>query len=185
MGRIEYQTLPVPAFLEHTVLVRAGAVDFGVEYRLLDEETILRFYGPDARAKFGGVRPAGMPEVVTEHGVSLHVFDAVTGEERLRFDCFADAPHYHLLAPAESHNTVVEHDPAAGPLLEWALDRLATELPALLAEAGADDVAARLDPAALPSALETTRHVARYVEAAGRPVSAGREPAQPSAPRGL
>jgi len=172
MGRIEYSTLPVPAFLEHTVIVHAGAVDFGVEYRLLDEATILAAYGPDARAKFGGVRPAGMSEVVEEDGVSLHVFDAATGEERLRFDCFADAPHYHLLAPARSHNVVVEHDPSDGPLLEWALDRLSTSLAALLEEAGASDLAARLDPRAVSAGLATARHVARYVEAAGQPVAA-------------
>ncbi len=173
MGRIEYSTLPIPTFLEHTVIVKAGAVDFGVEYRLLDEETILAVYGPDARAKFGGVRPAGMAAVVEEDGVSLHVFDAATGDERLRFDCFADAPHYHLLTPGQSRNVVIEHDPAAGPLLEWALDRLATALPELLEEAGAADVAARLDPAAVAAGLSTARHVARYVEAAGRPVPIG------------
>jgi hypothetical protein len=172
MGRIEYSTLPVPVFLEHTVVVNAGAVDFGVEYRRLDEAAILAVYGPDSRAKFGGVRPAGMAEVVEEDGVSLHVFDAATGEERLRFDCFADAPHYHLLMPTESRNVVIEHEPSAGPLLDWALDRLGTSLPALLDEAGAADVAARLDPARVSAALATTRHVARYVEAAGHPVAA-------------
>jgi hypothetical protein len=171
MGRIEYSTLPVPAFLEHTVIVGAGVVDFGVEYRRLDEATILALYGPDARAKFGGVRPAGMPEVVAEDGLSLHVFDASTGEERLRFDCFDDAPHYHLLAPAEPRNVVIEHDGSAGPLLDWALARLATSLADLLEDAGAADLARRVDPAAVSAALATTRHVARYVEAAGRPVA--------------
>src|SRR5579864_7228278 len=141
MGRIEYATLPVPAFREHTVIVHAGVVSFGVEYRRLDEETILAAYGPDARAKFGGVRPAGMAEVVEEDGISLHVFDAATGEERLRFDCFDDAPHYHLMAPAESRNVVIEHDPSTGRLLDWALDRLRTSLPDLLNEAGAPDLA--------------------------------------------
>jgi hypothetical protein len=170
MGRIEYTTLPVPVFLEHTVIVHAGVVDFGIEYRLLDEATILAAYGPDARAKFGGVRPAGMAEVVEEDGISLHVFDAATGEERLRFDCFDDAAHYHLLAPATSRNVVIEHDPSAGPLLDWALDRLRTSLPELLHEAGAVDLATRLGPSAVTSALETVRHAVRYVEAAGRPV---------------
>ncbi len=173
MGRIEYTTLPVPVFLEHTVIVHAGAVDFGVEYRRLDEETIFAAYGPGARDKFGGVRPAGMAEVVEEDGISLHVFDAANGEERLRFDCFDDAPHYHLLAPAASQNVVIEHDPATGPLLEWALDRLRTSLPDLLDEAGAADLAARLDPSVVASALETVRQAARYVEAAGRPVLIG------------
>ena len=170
MGRIEYSALPVPAFLEHTVTVPCGAITFGVEYRRLDEATIMAVYGPDSRAKFGGVRPAGMAEVVEEDGISLHVFDAATGEERLRFDCFDDAPHYHLLAPAASRNVVVEHDPSDGPLLDWALDHLGSSLAAMLEEAGAGDLARQLDPAAVSRAVTTTRHVARYVSAAGRPV---------------
>lgn len=177
MGRIEYSTLPVPAYLEHTVVVSAGAVSFGVEYRRLDEATILAVYGPDARAKFGGVRPAGMAEVVEEDGVSLHVFDAATGEEWLRFDCFDDAPHYHLLSSAQSRNVVVEHDPAAGPLLDWALDQLSGSLPGMLEEAGAGDLAGRLDDAALSAAVTTTRQLARYVVAAGRPVVTTQRPA--------
>src|ERR1039458_4077270 len=52
MARIEYHTLPVRAFLEHTVRVNAGAVTFGVEYRHLDEATVLAEYGPGAEAKF-------------------------------------------------------------------------------------------------------------------------------------
>jgi len=39
----------VPVFLEHTVVISAGAVDIGVEYRRLDEATILATYGPAAR----------------------------------------------------------------------------------------------------------------------------------------
>jgi len=171
MARIEYHTLPVRAFLEHTVRVDAGAVTFGVEYRHLDEATVLAEYGPDAEAKFGGVRPAGMGQVVDEEGVSLHVFDGANGDELLRFDCFDDAPHYHLLAPRDSRNVVIEHDAAAlGPLLEWALAQLATQLPALLRQAGAESVADRVDDGVTATAVQTVEQVARYVAAAGRPV---------------
>jgi hypothetical protein len=171
MGRIEYHTLPVRAFMQHTVCVPAGAVVFGVEYRHLDEATILAEYGPDAEAKFGGVRPAGMGQVVEEDGVSLHVFDSGNGDELLRFDCFDDAPHYHLLAPRESRNIVIEHDsPTLGPLLDWAITQLRTQLPALLGEAGAQGVADRLDATAVADAVQTVDQVARYVSAAGRPV---------------
>jgi hypothetical protein len=171
MARIEYHTLPVRPFMEHTVCVAAGAVTFGVEYRHLDEAAILAEYGPDARSRFGGRRPAGMAEVVEEDGVALHVFDTATGDERLRFDCFDDAPHYHLLAPAESCNTVIEHDAAAlGPLLDWAVAEMRARLPGLLREAGADRVADRVDAAAVAGALRTVEQAARYVTAAGRPV---------------
>jgi hypothetical protein len=182
VARIEYSTLPVPVFLEHTVTIAAGPVTFGVEYRHLDEATILASYGPDARAKFGGVQPAGMGAVVEEDGVSLHVFEADSGDERLRFDCFADAPHYHLLAPAQSRNVVVEHDPAQGPLLEWTLLRLGTSLGPMLEEAGAGDLAGGLDPDVVAAAVKTAGEVARYVAAAGRPVRIG--PPGPLPPAG-
>ena len=122
MGRLEFSTLPVPAFAEHTVSIPAGVITFGVEYRHLDEATILAFYGPDSRAKFGNKMPAGMTAVVEEDGLSLHVFDAATGDELLRFDCFAEAAHWHLLSAPDSRNVVIEHDAdAEGPLVEWAL----------------------------------------------------------------
>jgi len=112
MGRIEYEAMPIRAFPEHTVRIPGGAVTFGVEYRRLDEATILAEMGPDARARFGGVVPAGMGAVIEEDGVALHVFDAATGDELLRFDCFDDAAHWHLLAPGGGRNVVIEHDPA-------------------------------------------------------------------------
>ena len=152
-ARIEYRTLPVPAFAEHTVQIAAGAVTFGVEYRHLDEDTILAFFGTDSREKFDNVRPAGMAEVVEEDGLSLHVFATATGEEILRFDCFDDAPHYHLLDAGRVRNIVIEHDPGDGPLLDWALPRLRDELPRLLADAGAGALARDVDPSALEPAL--------------------------------
>ena len=147
MALIVYNTLPVPAVREHTVEVPAGVVTFGVEYRHLDESMILAYFGPDAEAKFnGGVRPAGMADVVLEDGLALHVFDTATGEERLRFDCFDDAPHFHLLDPGPPRNIVIEHDPAAGPLLDQAQVWLRCDLAGMLREAGAEDLAARIDP---------------------------------------
>jgi len=171
MGRLEFITLPVPAFAEHTVQVPAGVITFGIEYRHLDEATILAFYGPDSRAKFGNQRPAGMHAVVEEDGLSLHVFDTATGDELLRFDCFAEAAHWHLLSPPESRNVVIEHDAGAdGPLVEWALAAMRTDLRSLLREAGADAVADGIDDAVVAGALDTVTQAARYVAAAGRPV---------------
>ena len=173
MATLEFRTLPVPAFLEHTVCVTAGPVTFGVEYRHLDEDTIMSFYGPDSRAKFGGQRPAGMAAVVEEDGLALHLFDTATGAERLRFDCFDDAPHYHLLDPENSRNTVIEHDPADGPLLDWALARLRSGLGEMLEDAGAEELAKELDGVPVGDALRTVEQIARYVLAAGRPVVVG------------
>ncbi len=77
---ITYRTLPVPAFAEHTAMVAAGAITIGVEYRHLDEDVIMRFYGPYARAKFDNVAPAGMDvAVVEEDGLAVHVFGTDDG----------------------------------------------------------------------------------------------------------
>jgi len=171
MARIVYDTLPVPAILEHTVEVPAGVVTFGVEYRHLDESVILAHFGPDPEAKFnGGVRPAGMADVVREDGLALHVFDTATAEERLRFDCFDDAPHFHLLDPRRPRNIVIEHDPAAGPLLDQAQVWMRSGLAELLRQAGAEHLAGDIDPDAITAAVEVVGQVAGYVLAAGRPV---------------
>ena len=44
-------TLPIPAFAEHTTRFVVGAITIGVEYRVLDEEAIFAYYGPDARGE--------------------------------------------------------------------------------------------------------------------------------------
>ena len=174
MGRIEYRTLPVRAFPQYTVRIAAGAVTFGVEYRHLDEATILAEYGSDGRELFDGKRPAGMGEIIEEDGLALHVFDASSGDELLRFDCFDDAAHYHFLTPSQSRNVVIEHDSAVeGPLLDWALRELRKDLRGMLTEAGADAVAARVDDDVVAVALDTVEQTARYVVAAGRPVTVG------------
>ena len=168
---ITYRTLPVPAMIEHTAMVPAGAVTIGVEYRLLDEAIVLAFYGPDARAKFDNVAPAGMGAVVDEDGLSLHVFGSDDGLEYLRFDCFDDAPHYHYLDPVVPTNVVVDFDAVAdGPVIEWALQVIATRLDPMLRRAGASRIADRLDPKAVGNAMARVRVEIDRMLAAGGPV---------------
>ena len=169
---ITYRTLPVPAFEEYTARIPAGAVTFGVEYRRLDEAVILAYYGPDARARFDNVLPAGFATgAVDEDGLCLHVFGSADGAELLRFDCFDEAAHYHLLDPGVPLNTVIEHDhTVAGPLLDWALEALRTRLPELLIQAGAPLLAAAVDPALVRTALAEVGAESQRMLAAGEPV---------------
>ncbi len=169
---ITYRTLPVPAFDEFTVRIPAGAVTFGIEYRRLDEAVILAYYGPDARARFDNVLPAGFDTgPVDEDGLCLHVFGSADGAEVLRFDCFDEAAHYHLLDPHAPRNTVIEHDHAvAGPLLDWALEALRTQLPELLTRAGAPVLAAAVDSERVRMALAEVAVESRRMLAAGQPV---------------
>ena len=183
---IEYRTLPVPAFDEFTLRIPAGAVTFGIEYRHLDEAVILAYYGSDARAKFGGVMPAGFNTgPVEEDGLCLHVFDSADGAERLRFDCFAEAAHYHLLDPAGPRNVVIEHDAARdGPLLDWALAALEARLPELLEQAGAASLARAVEPEIVAHALADVERECRRMQAAGAPVRVAPPPAAaPGPPR--
>jgi hypothetical protein len=151
---LTYRTLPIPAFEEHTAKFVAGVITIGVEYRFLDEATILEFYGSDARAKFDNIAPAGMGEVVQEDGLCLHIFGTDDGLEYVRFDCFDDAPHYHYLDPHTPRNVVVEYDAVAdGPVLDWALRTLRTRLPEMLRHAGATELAASTDPSEIARIL--------------------------------
>lgn len=175
---ITYRTLPVPAFDAFTHRVEAGVVTVGVEYRHLDEAVILAHYGPDARARFGNVLPAGFEGEVVEDGLCLHVFGTEDGAEYLRFDCFDEAAHYHLMDPAAPINVVVEHDvKRSGPLLAWAIEALRTRLPELLREAGATTLADAVDPEAIARALPRVVAESERMLAAGCPVRVVPQPA--------
>lgn len=169
---ITYRTLPVPAFDRHTVRIEAGAVTIGVEYRILDEATILDFYGTDARAKFDDVVPAGMDATaIHEDGLALHVFGTADGQEHLRFDCFDDAPHYHYLTPSEPTNVVEEYDSAAnGPIIAWALRAIRERLPEMLVRAGAPALAAQVEPETVAAVMGDVEAEVRRMLAAGHPV---------------
>ncbi len=165
-----YEVLPIPALPEYTRIFEAGAVSFGVEYRLLDEAIIAAEYGADARAKFGNELPPGLPAQLAEDGVSLHVFDSATGGEVLRFDCFADYPHYHYITPEEGRQSVLEYDPVAnGPIFDWLFGRLRSELGAMLRHARAAQLAEKLDRAALERVLPEVEREVLAAAARGRP----------------
>ena len=167
-------TLPVPAFPEHTARFEAGGVTIGVEYRVLDEATILDFYGPDARAKFPNGAPAGMGTVIDEDGLSLHVFGTDDGHEYLRFDCFDDAPHYHYIDPPSSRNVVHDYDAVAnGPIVEWAFASLRNRLREMLTHAGAGAVADAVDMGRVAAVMPAVEAEARRMLAIGHPVPVG------------
>jgi hypothetical protein len=93
----------------------------------------------------------------TDEGVTVHVFDATDGHEYLRFDMFADEPHYHYIHKTTDGsivNNVIDYDaPALGDMLPWTFERLRTRLALMLAEAGADSLARKVDPATVELAL--------------------------------
>ena len=170
-----YEILPIPALMAHTELFSAGPIQLGVEYRLLNEEIIEEEFGKDSRAKFGKNVPEDMQSNVNEDGISIHVFDRAGEQELLRFDCFADYPHYHYIENDVGHQTVHQYDePANGPMLEWVVDCLSHRLPEMLGKAGEGKLADELDPATIEKILPEVVLAIERAKKAGRPVVADR-----------
>ena len=168
-----YEVLPIPALMAHTQLYPAGAIQFGVEYRLLNEEIIAAEYGENSREQFGKDVPPEMQSQVDEDGVSVHVFDRDGQREILRFDCFEDYPHYHYIENSLGHQTVHDYDSVAhGPMFQWVLDCLTERLPEMLRQAGEDRLAQEIDPRAIEQVLPEVEHAIERAREAGRPVPA-------------
>ena len=83
-----------------------------------------------------------------EQGPSVHVFGDMDGVEQeiLRFDCFDRTPHYHYGFSYIDQPQVLMDPAAIGEPLAWVCSRIETRLPALLAKARADHLAASCDP---------------------------------------
>ena len=170
-----YEVLPIPALMAHTEVFSAGPIQLGVEYRLLNEEIIEAEFGQDARAKFGKNVPPNMQSQVDEDGVSIHVFDRTGGQEFLRFDCFADYPHYHYIENDVGHQTVHEYDAAAhGPMLEWVIECLTQRLPEMLSKAGEAKLSKEIDPQSIEEILPEVVLAIERAREAGRPMVAAR-----------
>jgi hypothetical protein len=159
----------VPHIQAKTIMVEAGAVSFGVEYRYLTGAVLTEVYGAEVANRAMANR-FGAPDLdlstPIDSGVSVHVFDSATGEERLRFDDLDQArrhpAHYHYMGPDGRH-ALGFFDPAAeGPYMPWVLERLRTRLRDMLAFAGAGDLAAAVDTDTVEAALP---RIAAAVEA--------------------
>lgn len=147
----ERQTLmPIPPVEQHTTYFEAGAITIGVEYRVLTDEIVNRVMQAQHKQ-------ASFAKGFDDRGVSLHVFARQhDGErqERLRFDCFDDDPHYHYVDWQAQTNDIVHMDPVAdGDPLAWALERIHTRLPQMLERSGVGNLAGRVDPKALEAVL--------------------------------
>jgi hypothetical protein len=114
----------IPIMEHHAKFFAAGPVCFAVEGRVLG----------DARGNVG------------ERGASIHVLSADRHEEYARFDCFERVPHYHYILNSDQHNIVWGYDPGInGPMLPWALAAIRARLPAILRQAGAGQLADRVE----------------------------------------
>lgn len=155
-----YDVMPIPPIEAHTRWFEAGALRIGVEYRLVTE-AVAAARQVEAATGTDGLEAA----VLDDRGVSLHVVGDVDGVPRevLRFDCFVEDPHYHYVSWREKANEVLHLDPVAdGDPLDWALERLRSRLPEMLARAGVPDLAAALDVRAVLRALPEITRAAQH-----------------------
>ncbi len=165
MGHNNSASLPgrglTPAIPERTKYIQAGAVTLGIEPIVMTDDSVAAFHatrGIDlatARKLADGYEANG--GAVRESGISIHVYGDEEGEsaEYLRFDCFAQVPHYHYVyasgevKPGRIHlDTIADGEPVA-----WALERLRTRLVQMLEYAGAHDLAGRVDGAEIEAAM--------------------------------
>jgi hypothetical protein len=138
-----YEQMPIPPVDSQTEYFAAGAVTFGVEYRLLDDAIA-------AASRAEAIAEQEASGRFDDRGVSLHVFGSpAEGQkplEYLRFDCFDEDPHYHYVSWKPKSNEMIHIDPIAdGDPLTWALERIRSRLSPMLERAGASEVVARVD----------------------------------------
>ena len=167
-----YNMPPQPADDAATTYLDAGAVTIGVEYRVVDPESLRETYKGNAEqlAELEERSPEGG---FFAEGLSLHVVAKFDGHEYLRFDLFDDPPHYHYNHPVRDGqytNNVIDYDVASnGPMLDWTLERLRTRLPEMLRQAGGSAVADEVDPGVVGPVLA---EVQRLASAANRAAGA-------------
>lgn len=138
---------PVPDLTEY---VDAGVIAIGVEYRVVNEDIVLN----NLKAHGMDRPPPGARQTIDEDGgVSLHVCDAATHSEYLRFDMFGESPHYHYLCRDEYQLNIPYDRHACGPMIDWALECIRLRLRPMLAFCGAEDLAAHVDDGAIEAVL--------------------------------
>ena len=161
LGR-EYTVMPIPIVPEHCVEVPAGPVTFIVEARSLTVDAIVE--NEQRQDTSDGL---GHDYVVDAGGASLHVVDAETRTEYLRFDAFDHEPHYHYIYVERQVNVVVRVDDVAeGDPLAWTIRVVGNRLPEMLAHADAAELAeaVRAVPDQIAAAVGELERVLRDAE---------------------
>ena len=85
--------------------------------------------------------------------MSIHVCDAESGLEYLRFDAFLKDPHYHYIFPDRTHLAVRIDEDAVGNALDWVLDTVTERIPPMLVMAGVSELADKVDLDAVRAAM--------------------------------
>ena len=91
----------------------------------------------------------------TDEGLTFDITTAGStdeGKRILRFDCFYKNPHYHVGA-SDDRSTHKMKDEGVEDSVRWTLTQLKTRFPAMVKQAGYDEIAARIDQQAIADQL--------------------------------
>jgi hypothetical protein len=176
IGKV-YTIPPQPPVPENTRYFTAGVVTIGVEYRDVDPDGLVATYQdrPEQLAELLARSPAGG---FSDEGVSLHICDAKSGHEYLRFDVFDGDPHYHYVSSGpDIVNNVIEFDPDAnGDMLVWTIDRIRFRLGPMLERAGGGHLVAHLDQTTIDAGMAEVSELAQRAQQAHRAFHQGEIP---------
>ena len=91
----------------------------------------------------------------SDEGLTFDITTAGPQEEAkriLRFDCFYNNPHYHVGA-SDDRSTHKMKDEGVEDSVRWTLDQLKTRFPAMVKQAGYEEIAQRIDQQAITDQL--------------------------------
>ena len=92
----------------------------------------------------------------TDEGLTFDITTAGPeneGKRILRFDCFYKNPHYHVGASGGENAARKMKDEDVEYPVQWTLDQLKTRLPAMVKQAGYEEIAVRIDQQAIANQL--------------------------------
>ena len=92
----------------------------------------------------------------TDEGLTFAITTAGPEEEGkriLRFDCFYKNPHYHVGASGGEQAAHKMKDEGVEDPVRWTLDQLKTRFPAMVKQAGYEEIADRIDQQAISDQL--------------------------------
>jgi hypothetical protein len=92
----------------------------------------------------------------TDEGLTFDITTAGPedeGKRILRFDCFYKNPHYHVGASGGEQAAHKMKDEGVEDPVRWTLEQLKTRFPAMVKQAGYEEIAERIDQQAITDQL--------------------------------
>jgi len=89
----------------------------------------------------------------SDEGLTFDVTTETEGKRILRFDCFYKNPHYHVGASGGEREAHKMKEEGVEDPVRWTLEQLKTRFPAMVKQAGYEEIAERIDQQAITDQL--------------------------------